>query len=124
MATNPIFGLTFWGYFMVKIDIKPISVNEAWKGRRFKTDKYKSFRKRVLLHLRPMKLPEEGKLEIHLKYGFTTAGADIDNPTKMILDILSEKFRFNDNRIYRLIIDKDVVGKGNEYFSYSIKVME
>ena len=108
---------------MVVIDLKPISVNEAWKGRRFKTDKYKAFRKMVLLQLRPMAIPSDVRLEIHLKYGFTTAGADIDNPTKMILDILSEKFKFNDNRIYRLVIDKDVVGKGNEYFAFEIKGM-
>jgi len=100
------------------LEVKPLSVNDAWKGRRFKTDSYKAFRRNVLLMLRPMHLPQTGKLQLHLKYGFTTAGADIDNPTKMIIDILSEKFKFNDNRIYRLIIDKDVVGKGNEYFAF------
>lgn len=108
---------------MTKVEVKPLSVNEAWKGRRFKTSAYKAYRKKVLLMLRPMKLPEEGKLEVHIEYGFTTAGADIDNPTKMVLDILSEKFKFNDNRIYRLILDKEVVGKGKEYFAFSVKAL-
>ena len=37
--------------------IKPLSVNEAWQGRRVKTKKYRDFEKAVLLMLRPMDVP-------------------------------------------------------------------
>ena len=32
------------------VNIKPLSVNQAWAGRRFKTPKYKAFEKEMLLN--------------------------------------------------------------------------
>ena len=45
----------------MRIDIKPMSVNEAWKGRRFKTDKYKGFEKEMLLKLPNIKIDSRKK---------------------------------------------------------------
>jgi Holliday junction resolvase RusA-like endonuclease len=92
----------------IKLDIKPLSVNESFKGRRFKTDKYKSFENKVLWMLPKFKgeIPELIAIDLH--FGFTSKASDIDNPTKMILDIVSKKYKFNDNRIYELNIRKSI----------------
>jgi len=36
---------------MIRLNIKPLSVNQAWQGRRFKTHKYHVFERAVLLML-------------------------------------------------------------------------
>ena len=107
----------------MRLDIKPLSVNEAWKGRRFKTDSYKSYERSVLMLLRPMTIPE-GPLELFLEWGFSSAGSDFDNPIKPFTDCLQKKYGFNDNRIVRAVIEKVKVKKGSEYINFEIKEME
>ena len=41
---------------MIRINIKPLSVNEAWKGKRFRTDKYKAYQKIVVYLLTKIKI--------------------------------------------------------------------
>ena len=54
---------------MLKINIKPLSVNNAWQGRRVKTRDYRKFEKDVLMLLRPMEIPE-GEIMLVLEWGF------------------------------------------------------
>ena len=35
----------------MRIKIKPLSVNDAWQGRRFKTDNYKKYERDLMLIL-------------------------------------------------------------------------
>lgn len=104
----------------VGLKIKPLSVNEAWKGRRFKTDKYKAYRKEVLLMLPKLTLPE-GPLYIYLEWGFSNSACDFDNPIKPFVDILQEKYGFNDNRIIESHIKKTKVKKGAEYILFNLE---
>jgi Holliday junction resolvase RusA-like endonuclease len=108
---------------MVRINLVPLSVNKAWKGQRYKTDLYKIF-ERDCLFIIPIQKVEKKPLELIINYGFSSKGSDIDNPTKMVIDILSKKFGFNDNLIYKLIVTKSIVKKGAEYFEYSLKELE
>ena len=103
----------------MKINIKPLSVNEAWKGQRYKTEKYRKYQSDVLFMLPNIKVSGNA-LKIDLIYGFSNKGADIDNPTKMILDILQKKYNFNDNQIVQLVLTKKIVKKGQEYFDIYI----
>jgi Holliday junction resolvase RusA-like endonuclease len=107
----------------MRLDIKPLSVNEARKGRRFKSDKYKSYERDVLTLLRPMTIPE-GPLELFLEWGFSSAGSDFDNPIKPFTDCLQKKYGFNDNRIVEAHIKKVKVKKGFEYINFKIKEMD
>ena len=107
----------------IRIDIKPLSVNDAWKGRRFKTDEYKAYERSVLLLLRPLKIPD-GLLEIHLEWGFSSNGSDYDNPIKPFQDCLQKKYGFNDNKIKRALIEIVKVKKGEEYIKFKIKELE
>ena len=112
---------------MIKIDIKPLSVNEAWKGRRYKTDKYKKYRRDLLLILPPhvgIVFTKDVKLEIDIEWGFSNKQADIDNPSKCFIDALQDKFFFNDSMIYKLNLSKAIVKKGAEYIKFEIKRLE
>ena len=105
----------------MRIPIKPLSVNKAWQGKRFKTKDYKSFERDVLLLIRRQAVPE-GELELTLNWGFSNYGAsDTDNPVKPFVDCLQKKLGFNDNKIKRMVIEKHKVDKGNEYIEYEIK---
>ena len=42
----------------IKYKIKPLSVNKAWAGKRFKTEDYKSYEKELLLALPKQEVPE------------------------------------------------------------------
>ncbi|MFM2203627.1 MAG: hypothetical protein RLZZ605_591 [Bacteroidota bacterium] len=105
---------------MIKIDIKPLSVNQAWAGKRFKTPLYKKYESLVLLML-PKKFFENRPLKIDLVFGFSSNASDIDNPIKMILDIFQKKYNLNDKQIFELNVKKEIVSKGNEYFKFNIE---
>ncbi|HAW74544.1 MAG TPA: hypothetical protein DCW74_02280 [Alteromonas australica] len=107
----------------MKINIKPLSVNKAWKGKRFKSDKYKKYEKE-LLYLLPNKKKIgnlDGPLKISIEFGFSSAASDFDNPIKPLIDILQKKYHFNDNQIYEANIKKVIVDKGDEYLMFDIE---
>jgi len=102
------------------LKIKPLSVNEAYTGKRFKTPTYTAYAKEVGFTLPAMKIPD-GKLEIHFTWGFSNSGADCDNPCKPMMDLLQKKYGFNDNRVYKIIQEKEVVKKGREFIKFEIR---
>ena len=104
---------------MIELKVKPLSVNEAFKGRRFKSDKYKSYEKHLLLILKPLKLPE-APFKIIYEFGFSSKLADIDNPVKPFQDILCKRYGFDDRSIIELNIKKTIVPKGKEFIKFQI----
>lgn len=103
-----------------KINIKPLSVNQAWQGRRYKTKLYKSYETELLMRLKKKEIPKEAHLSISIEYGFSNRASDIDNPTKLVLDILQKRLGFNDSKIYYLEQKKVIVKKGLEYIDIQI----
>jgi Holliday junction resolvase RusA-like endonuclease len=79
--------------------MKPMSVNNAWMGRRFKTKEYDLYEKSVMFLLPKLEIPE-GKLQIDFEFGFSNKLADLDNTLKPFIDILQKKYNFNDRDIY------------------------
>ena len=104
---------------MVKIKIKPLSVNEVWKGRRFKTDKYKIYETAVMLLLPKIKIVEP-PYRLNLIVGFSNKASDIDNILKPFLDILQKKYGINDKHIEVLHIEKQIVKKNNEFICFEL----
>ena len=104
----------------MRLLIKPLSVNDAWQGKRFKTDKYKAFEKHMMLLLPKINIELEGELKVDLKYGFSSKLSDIDNPTKPLLDCLQKKYGFDDRQIFELNTTKEIVPKGEEYIDFTI----
>ncbi len=106
-----------------KLNIKPLSVNQAWQGKRFKTPEYRVYEKTVLYLLPKLEIPE-GKLKIRFEFGVSSKNADWDNPIKPIQDILQKKYGFNDRLIYDARVLKVDVKKGEEYVKFEISKLE
>ena len=102
------------------IKIKPLSVNNAWKGQRFKTSDYKVYEMEVYYKL-PNKIVIPDKIKLNIEFGFSNINSDVDNPAKPFLDILQKKYNFNDSHIYKLILEKVKVNKGEEYIKFSFE---
>lgn len=105
---------------MIEVKIKPLTVNWAWNGRRFKSNKYKAYETELFYLLPPFKVPE-GKLQVHYIFGLSSKNADYDNCIKQFQDIASKKYGFNDNKIYKAIIEKVDTKKGEEFIKFKIE---
>lgn len=109
---------------MTLIRIKALSINKAFQGRRFRTRDYDDYEQDLSYLLPKLKIPE-GKLKLKIIFGFSNKGQDIDSSIKPTLDIFQKKFDFNDNRIYKLEVEKAITKKGEEYIDFEItKIME
>ena len=104
-----------------KINLKPLSVNEAWKGRRFKTEKYQEFIDNACLLMPAQKIIEFEKLHVSIVFGFSNKNSDVDNPIKTLLDTIKEKYEIDDRYIYRLDVEKQIVKKGSEFIQCQIR---
>lgn len=108
---------------MIAIKIKPLSVNDAWQGRRFPSQAYKDYELDLFYKLPKIEIPE-GELEINYIFYFSSRASDIDNGIKQFTDVLCKKYNFNDNRIYRIIAEKRIVKKGEEKIEFLIKSLD
>jgi Holliday junction resolvase RusA-like endonuclease len=104
----------------MKINIKPLTVNQCWRGRRFKTAKYEAYEIIVKSKLQNMEIPK-GHLHLDVVFGVSSKLADIDNPLKPFIDILQKKYGFNDRDIFKLTVEKEFVNKGKEFIDFEIK---
>lgn len=84
------------------INEKPLSVNGAWKGRRFKSDEYSTY-ETLLLYKLPKRPMVMGIVEVVFHfYIVNDSRSDIDNFEKPLLDILVKKGYIEDDRkIYK-----------------------
>ena len=104
----------------IQIHLKPLSVNEAWKGRRFASPKYKKFTKDVMLLLPNHYEIPDGKLGIRIEAGLNVRG-DLDNVCKPILDIITKKYGCDDNRFMEVNLVKKIIKQKSEgYFNFCI----
>lgn len=107
----------------MRIDIKPLSVNQCWRGRRFKTDKYKAYEIEVAYKLKHLKLPKAPYF-ISYVFGFSNSLSDLDNPIKPFQDILQKYYGFDDRDIHKMTVEKVKVKKGKEFIEFEIKQLE
>ena len=108
---------------MIRIEAKPLSVNDAWKGRRFKTDEYKAFERKMMFLLpKSFQIPPP-PYEVHYRFGFSNMASDFDNPIKNFTDVLQKKYKFNDKLIMKAVIEKTIVDKGKEFIEFEIRTL-
>lgn len=92
----------------IKIPVKPLSVNKAWAGRRFKSTYYKDFENDVCNFLPFAKKTITEECEVH--YTFFVKNykmTDIDNLIKTIQDIIIKRGYIKDDRqIVYLLAEK------------------
>lgn len=109
-----------WQY----LDIKPMSVNKAYTGKRHKTKEYQFYQMKVRARLLNLEIPYSEKYLIKINFGFSNNAADWDNPIKPFQDILQTKYKFNDKVIFKGIIEKWIVPKGYEFIEFKIEPYE
>lgn len=101
-----------------RLNVKPLSVNKIWQGRRFKTHEYLDWEELLLYTLpRVLGIPQ-GEICLYLEFGLSNRNADIDNSIKPFIDVLQKKYGFNDRQIYDLHVKKVIVPKGEEYIAF------
>jgi hypothetical protein len=98
---------------IINLNIKPLSVNKAWQGKRYKSPEYKKYEIQVLRLLPNIEIKEFKRLKI--TYGFSNMMSDIDNPTKLVLDLLQKKYNVNDRDLIYLVLHKEKTKKGEEF---------
>lgn len=105
---------------MKRIDLKPLSVNDAWRGRKFSTPAKKTYEKRVKQELEGCILEDcVAPYEIHFVFGIPKL-QDWDNCVKVTQDIVCEHFWINDRDIYRATVEKIPVKAWQEYWEVEI----
>lgn len=105
---------------MKRLNIKPLTVNLAWRGgRRFRTKEYLEYEEQLAMMLPKMDIPD-GPLEVRYIFGLSYKRSDYDNFIKQFQDIISKCYGFDDSRIYRAVIEKKDVRKGDEFIEFDI----
>ncbi len=103
----------------MKINIKPLSINEAYQGYRRRTPKYNKYIDNVMLLLPNIDMIAEKNIKLSIEFGFSSSGSDVDNCCKPFIDVLQKKYDFNDNAIVELFVRKTKVKKGFEYIIFN-----
>ena len=107
----------------IKLNVETLSVNKAYLGRKVKSALYRKYEEDVL-SLLPKTI--EGvdfnkPLIIHYTFGFSNKRSDIDNPIKPLMDILQKHYNFNDCMVYKMVVEKVIVKKGNSFAQIKIE---
>jgi Holliday junction resolvase RusA-like endonuclease len=106
-----------------KINEKPMSVNLAWQGKRFKTPAYKEYEKEMLLNMPRANIEKDQMLRVEFFFGFSNKASDLDNPVKLLMDIAQKKYGFDDKMVYEMNVRKCIVKKGEEFIHMGIYKM-
>lgn len=104
---------------MEKINIKALSVNSCYMGRRFKNQIHKDYAAEVMRQL-PIFFIGRPPYKLILEFGLSSKLQDLDNCIKVFQDCLTVKYNFNDRDIYQLEAVKLNVKKGEEYIKFDI----
>ena len=104
---------------MIKLNIKALSVNKAFQGRRFKSPEYNKFITDMLLVLPKLKDVPTKDIRLKIEFGYSSKLSDIDNGLKTFLDCLVKKYGFDDRYIIELHVTKIIVNKGEDYIKFT-----
>lgn len=103
----------------MKINIKPLSINAAYKGRRFRTPEYDTYIRQMMFVLPDNIQVPKNEIKLKIEFGYSSAASDIDNGLKCFIDCLQKKYLFNDKNIIELFVRKTKVSKGYEYIIFN-----
>lgn len=108
----------------MRLKIKPLSINDCFQWRRYKTKEYKYYEAALIAMLPNLIIPKDVPLGITITYWFATLASDIDNPSKPLLDILQKKYGIDDKRFFEKHEYKKVVWFGKEFIEIQIWVLK
>lgn len=98
-------------------NLKPLSSNQAFCGKKVKTAAYRKYESHLLRTLPKLVIPD-GPLELRVVVYYSNTASDLDNALKSFIDVLQKRYDFNDNKIYRLRATKVIVPKGEENIAF------
>jgi Holliday junction resolvase RusA-like endonuclease len=107
---------------MVYLKIKPLTLNSAYRGRRFTTPALKAYKEEIYYLAPDFKVPK-GKLKVKYIFGVSSKNSDGDNLIKCLQDALADKYGFNDKIIYKWEVEKIDVEKGDEFIEFGIELL-
>lgn len=104
----------------MKIELKPLSINAAFCGRRFKTDAHKAYEQILLLLLRGCK-KHTGWYEIRFDFYLRSyKRSDLSNLIKVTEDVLVKAGAVEDDRFCKSMVIEKHPSK-TDYFTFEIK---
>jgi len=104
---------------MIVLNEKPLSVNQAWKGKRFRTQKYKDWCFRCITKLDSNSELIGSKYIFYIDVYYSNSASDIDNCLKPFFDLLQKKYEmFDDKNVYSLVINKRICSKGQDRIEF------
>ena len=106
----------------MRVNLKPVSVNAAWQGRRYKTPLYNDFEEAMLWELKSLRPPKvEGDYEIHFTFHLRNAvRSDLSNFIKTTEDIIVKSGMVTDDRLcWHMVVDK--VKSDTNFIDFEIK---
>ena len=105
---------------MNTINVKALSVNSCYQGRRFKNNNHKVYVQNVLSQLPKEYKVNEAPYKLILQFGLSSKLQDLDNCIKVFQDCLVKMYNFDDRDIYKLEAEKVIVKKGCEFIKFEI----
>jgi len=99
--------------------LKPLSANQAFTGKKVKTAAYRKYENHLLRTL-PDRIIPAGLLVLRALVRYSSKLSDLDNALKPFIDVLQKRYGFNDNKIYKLEIFKEIVAKGKEEIVFEL----
>lgn len=94
---------------LMELYVKPLSVNEVWQGRRYKTTKYKQYERDVLNLIKARCIASSTREEFQMVRGQVSIilsfyvknwkMCDVDNFVKPLLDIIVKAGLIEDDRL-------------------------
>lgn len=110
------------------INVKPISVNSCWQGRRFATKEFKAWQAEVIRQMYELAISSKnknlpvkwGKIHLHLDILLKhPLQSDVDNYEKPIIDCLVKSGWIEDDRyIFKITVEK--IKWATEGFNFSL----
>jgi len=98
-----------------------MSINRAYRGRRFRTPEYNNFIHQMMILLpATIDYPDPKNIKVAVQFGYSSKLSDVDNGIKSFLDCLTKKYHIDDRYINELHLFKSIVPKGEEYIRFKI----
>ena len=108
------------------LELRPVSTNRLYVGRRFLSKEAKQFKeqchRQLLLLSEPIHVPD-GRLELHFVFGLHR-DMDVTNCVKLVEDVLADFYGFNDKRVQGCSLRKVKVARGEEFISFSLRAFD
>ena len=108
---------------MITLNLKPVSTNKIWQGKRWMSKEGAQFKKDciTLLRAKQVKLKplEQGDMSIHFRFGLSR-DMDTSNCIKLVEDCIALALGVDDIRFRGMTATKERVEKGHEFIAVEI----